>query len=296
MKILSSRAQFVLANPWRFVGQVIAGFRANQGFLLAGAVAYYTLLSIIPMFALILVLLSQVRETQGLLDTLREYLVLVAPGQTEALISQIGMFLENWKVIGMAGLLILLFFSSFAFTVLENAMSVIFFHRVAIKRRHLLVSAIIPYCYILLMAAGMLVVGAVSSSLDVLDTKSVEMLGHVWSLGGVERILIYVLGIVGEIILLTSLYLVMPVGQLALRHALLGGVTAALLWEATRHFLVWYFTTLSLVNVIYGSFAATIIVLLSLEAAAIILLLGAQVIAEYERIGTSPSTSHGLQT
>jgi len=60
--------------------------------------------------------------------------------------------------------------------------------------------------------------------------------------------------------------------------------------------MVWYFSTLSLVNVIYGSFAATIIILLSLEAAAIILLLGAQVIAEYERIGLPSAAPHGLQT
>jgi membrane protein len=39
-----------------------------------------------------------------------------------------------------------------------------------------------------------------------------------------------------------------------------------------------------------------IIILLSLEAAAIILLLGAQVIAEYERVGRPTSTPHGLQT
>jgi len=38
------------------------------------------------------------------------------------------------------------------------------------------------------------------------------------------------------------------------------------------------------VNIIYGSFATTIIILLSFEFSAIILLLGAQVIAEYERI------------
>jgi len=193
-------------------------------------------------------------------------------------------------------LLLLLFFSSIAFTVLENAMSVIFFHRVAVKRRHFLVSAIIPYCYISLLAIGILVVNAVSGGLATLDARTVKVLGHVWSLDGSEALLIYLLGIVGEIALLTSLYLVMPVGRLALRHALIGGVTAALLWEITRHVLVWYFTTLSLVNIIYGSFAAAIVVLLSLEAAAIILLLGAQVIAEYERIGLAPTASHGLQT
>lgn len=294
--MLSMRARFVLDNPWQFVSRVISGFRANQGFLLAGAVAYYTLLSIVPMFALILVLLTQIWDLQGLLATLREYLALIAPGQTQALIDQLRVFLENWQLTGMVGIVILLFFSSIAFTVLENAMSVIFFHRVAVQRRHFLVSAIIPYCYMLLLAAGMLVVSTVSSALDQLDTHSLTVLGHIWSLGGVEKILVYVLGVVGEIFLLTSLYLVMPVGRLALRHALIGGITAALLWEATRHVMVWYFSTLSLVNVIYGSFATAIIILLSLEAAAIILLLGAQVIAEYERIGLPASTPHGLQT
>jgi membrane protein len=296
MTMFSSRVRYVLDRPWRFVGQVGAGFRANQGFLLAGAVAYYTLLSIVPMFALILVLLSQFQETPALLTALEEYLVLVAPGQAEVLVTQIAVFLENWKVVGVTGLALLLFFSSLAFTVLENAMSVIFFHRVAVKRRHFLVSAIIPYCYISLLAAGILVVNAVSGALAALGTRTVIVMGHVWSLGGTQTALIYLLGIVGEIALLTSLYLVMPVGRLALRHALIGGVTAALLWEITRHILVWYFSTLSLVNVVYGSFAATILILLSLEAAAIILLLGAQVIAEYERIGTSTRTSHGLQT
>jgi len=296
MNISSPRARFVLDHPWQFVKQVIVGFRANQGFLLAGAVAYYTLLSIVPMFALILVVLSQIQESAELVDTLRTYLMLVVPNQAEILSNQISQFLQNWKVIGFIGFLILLFFSSFAFTVLENAMSVIFFHRVAIKRRHFLISAVIPFCYILFAAAGLLVVSAVSGGLHSLDTRSILVMGQVWSLSGVEAFLVYLFGIVGEVMLLTSLYLVMPVGRLALRHALIGGITAAVLWEITRHILVWYFSTLSLVNIIYGTFATVIIILLSLEAAAIILLLGAQVIAEYERIGISPSAPHGLQT
>lgn len=291
-----SRVHFVLENPWQFVRSVLAGFSANQGFLLSGAVAYYTLLTIIPMFALILVGLSQIQETQPLLETLREYLSLIAPDQAQVLTNQISAFLENWKTVGLMGMLLLLFFSSFAFTSLENAMSVIFFHRVAIKRRHFLISAIIPYCYILLLAVGMLLVSTVSGSLHSLDARSVTVMGHHWSLSGIETVLIYMLGIGGEILLLTSLYLVMPVGKLSLRHALIGGITAAFLWEITRHILVWYFSTLSLVNVIYGAFATVIIILLTLEAAAIIVLLGAQVIAEYERIGTGSTKTHGLQT
>jgi len=294
--MVNARVRFVLDNPWQFAGRVIAGFSANQGFLLSGAVAYYTLLTIVPMFALIIVGLSQVQEIQPLLETLRDYLHLIAPNQADALIDQISAFQQNWKTVGIMGFLLLLFFSSFAFTSLENAMSVIFFHRVAIHRRHFLVSAIIPYCYILLLAVGMFLVSTVSGSLHSLDARTVTVMGHHWSLSGLETALVYMLGIVGEILLLTSIYLVMPVGKLSLRHALIGGVTAALLWEITRHILVWYFSTLSLVNVVYGAFATVIIILLSLEAAAIILLLGAQVIAEYERIGSESTTTHGLQT
>jgi len=279
--------RFTSAALLRFVLRVASSFRANQGFLLAGAVAYYTLLSVVPMLAVILVALSQVIAKPLLLETVATYLELIAPGQSAALTAQVAVFLDNWKLVGGIGLAVLVFFSSLAFTVLENAMSVIFFHRVAIRRRHFLISAVIPYCYILLLAVGLLVVSLVSGGLHAFDERSVVALGRTWSLGAGGAAAIYVLGVLGEVLLLTSLYLVMPVGHIALRHALIGGVTATVLWEITRHVLVWYFSTLSLVNMVYGSFATTIVILLSLEAAAIILLLGAQVIAEYERRGAA---------
>jgi membrane protein len=157
-------------------------------------------------------------------------------------------------------------------------------HRVAIRRRYI-VSALLPYCYILSLGFGLLIVTLVAGSLQAMGEESVRFLGGQWSLKGVSGVLLYLLGLAGEIFVLTSVYMVMPVGRLSLRHALLGGVTAALLWEITRHVLVWYFGTLSQVNVVYGSLTTAIVVLLSLEVGATLLLLGAQVISEYERIG-----------
>jgi YihY family inner membrane protein len=295
-RIGSGRLRYVLQHPWTFAVRVLRGFRANQGFLLAGAVAYYTLLSIVPMLALILISLSQLVEVQLLLDTTREYLVLVAPGQADKLTAQVGTFLRDWKLVGSLGLVMLLVFSSFAFTTLENAMSVIFFHRVAIHRRHFLVSAVIPYCYILCLALGMFLVSTVSGMLHGMQDESFTVFGYAWSLQGHDAGIIYLLGIAGEILLLSSLYLVMPIGRLAVHHALIGGITATVLWELTRHFMVWYFSTLSIVNVVYGTFATAVILLLSLEAAAVILLFGAQVISEYERIDTPTDAAHGLHT
>lgn len=283
-----SRLSTVIEHPFWFLKKVIAGFRANQGVLLAGAVAYNTLLSILPMLALILIVLSQLTDVQPLLETMREYLGMVAPGHADDVLDQIEAFLLNWRLVGAVGLIMLVFFSALAFTMLENAMSVIFFHRVAIRRRHFLISAIIPYGYIFFLALGLLLVSSISGVLHSLDETTVTFLGKVWSFGGTVALTFYILGVLGEVLLLTSLYLVMPTGQLSLHHALIGGVTATVLWEISRHVLVWYFTTLSMVNIVYGTFATAIVILLSLEVAALILLFGAQVISEYERLGTGP--------
>jgi membrane protein len=286
------RASDLIRGTLKFLRLVASRFRTNQGFLLSGAVAYYTLLSIVPMIAVIFVALSQLVDHEQLLQTANAYLELVTPVRSEELMQQVEAFLVNWKVVGAVGLLILLFFSSLAFTSLENAMSVIFYHRVAIRRRHFLVSAIIPYLYILLLAAGLFLVSTLSAALDATDDRLFKVFGNTWSLHQAAGFILYAIGVLGELLMLTSLYLVMPVGRLAFNHALIGGITATLLWELTRHFLVWYFTTLSLVNVIYGSFASTIVILLSCEAAAVILLLGAQVIAVYEQrnIAAKPGT------
>ena len=75
----------------------------------------------------------------------------------------------------------------------------------------------------------------------------------------------------------------MPVVRTTFSHAVIGGITATVLWEITRHILVWYYSTLSMVNLIYGSFATAVVALLIAEFASLILLLGAQVIAELER-------------
>lgn len=285
----------MLTDLAAFLWRVAADFRRNQGLLLSGAVAYYTLLSIVPLFVVFLVLLSGLVTPPRLLSSTQTYLDLLVPGQSGFLIKQVEMFLSHKHVIGVVGVGMLLLFSSWAFTALENAMSVIFHHRVAVRRRHFLVSAVIPYLYILLLGFGLLVVSFISGVLQDFGGHSVTVWGHTWSLRGLAAVLLYLFGVAGEILLLTSLYMVMPVGRLAVRHALLGGVAAGLLWEATRHVLVWYFSTLSMVNVLYGALATAIVILISFEAGAVIVLLGAQIIAEYER-GLSRDDEPGLTT
>ncbi|HVL55092.1 MAG TPA: YhjD/YihY/BrkB family envelope integrity protein [Burkholderiaceae bacterium] len=277
-----------LAHPLRFAMRVLKGFRANQGLLLAGAVAYYVLLSLIPLLVLVMIALSHVVDEAQLLQTMSHYLEFVTPGQSAALVQELRTFVERRAEVGVVLVVTMLFFSALAFTVLENAMSVIFFHRVRVRRRHIMISAVMPYLFVLIVGTGLLIVTIVAGALRWIGAHDVLLFGGAHSLDRLSALLLYALGVGGEILLLTAIYLVMPVGRISWRHALIGAGVAALLWEITRHAIAWYFTTISQIQVLYGSFATAIMVLLSVEIGAIVLLLGAQVIAEFERIRAHP--------
>jgi len=282
--ISAPQATHLLRHPLHFFWGAVKAFRANQGLLLAGAVAYYALLSIVPLLIVSVIAMSHVIEQAELLATIGRYLAWLLPGQSGAIVQELSNFLAHRDVLGPVLLVTMIFFSSLAFTVLESAMAVIFQHRKTGRKRHALISAVMPYLYIVCLCIGLLLVTVVSGALQIIGQESIDFLGHRWSLSGVSGLLLYLLGLGGEIFMLTSLYLVMPAGRLSLQHALLGGVTAALLWEITRRVLVWYFATLSQVSVVYGSLTTAIVVLLSLEIAATFVLFGAQVIAQYEQI------------
>src|SRR5205814_10212857 len=110
----------------------------------------------------------------ALLQTLGRYLVWLLPGQSRAIVAELKNFVDHRDVVGWLLFATMLFFSSLAFTVLENAMSVIFIHRVAIRRRHFLISALLPYCYILALGFGLLLVTLVSGSLQAMGQESIE--------------------------------------------------------------------------------------------------------------------------
>jgi membrane protein len=295
---MSPQAVLILQHPGAFALQVVRAFRANQGLLLAGAVAYYTLLSIVPLLILMVIALSHVVDQAELLTTLRRALEHVVPGQGKAVVLELALFLEHRNVIGWVLLVTMIFFSSLAFRVLENAISVIFLHRVATRRRHFLVSALLPFGYIVFMCVALFVGTLVLAQLIAIGEERLVILGYSWSLGGFSRFVLYLAGVTAEILIISSIYFFMPVGRISPSHALIGGASAGLLWEIIRHGLAWYFVTLSQVNVVYGSLTTAIVVLLSLEIAAALLLFGAQVIAEFESIakGDADKPPAAMQT
>lgn len=264
---------------------ILRFFGKNNGLVLAGAVAYNTLLSLLPLLALVLIFFSTFWDKTELLATIEAELVLIVPGQAEAIGEVLTEFIAQIEVIGIIGFVMLLFFSSIAFRILESAMIILFDMPSEKVKRSFWISALIPYVFISILGVGIVAITAGTSLLDAIprETFLVPLLGIEINIDAATSASFYISGIFGLVIIFTAVYLIIPTQQIALRRALVGGITATFLWEVVRNILVFYFTQISLVNIFYGSLATVIIVLISLEIAAVILLLGAQVIADLER-------------
>lgn len=277
----------------RFVRRILRDFfLRNNGLLLTSAVAYNALLSLIPLSAVLVVVFSQFFDKALILDALSTEVSLIAPGAVPMVQEVVESYLETRQLAGWLGLIVLLFFGSLAFRVLENAIAIIFHRPTRPLRRRFWVSALLPYLFIGLVALGLMVVTALTAFLDASQARTYELLGNDFTLVRAVGNLLYFIGFLGLALLFTTLYKMMPTTTISFRLALTGGFTAAILWEILRHFLVKYFTTAYFVNTIYGSMATTVIVLLTLEAAAVIVLLGAQVIADVQRSQSSGTPWH----
>ena len=268
----------------RFAGRVLRDFfLRNHGLLLTGAVAYNMMLSMIPLSAVLMVVFSHFFDERLLMEILANEVSLIAPGFVPTLTEVLGGFLRNREVVGWIGLLVLLFFSSMAFRVLEDSIAIIFHRPLPTLKRKFWVSAMMPYLFILIIAGGLILVTSANAVIDAQSRihRTFPKLDAI--IHNHIALIIYLLGVLGLVLLFTLFYKIMPVAKVSFRRALAGGITAAVLWEITRHLLVAYYTKISIVNVVYGSMATIVIVLLTLEAIALILLLGAQVIADLQR-------------
>lgn len=276
----TSPSRQILRHPLRFTLHILRRYLDNQGLLLASAVAYNTLLSLIPMLALIAITLSALIDRELLLRIVRDYLGFFVPGYADLVSAQLDWFLQKATATSFLGLAVLLFFSTFAFSVLENAFAVIFGRH---AQRRLWVSLLIPYIFVLTLGVMMMLLSGLTFALDLLQAGALGQ-GESWRWLPDNHATTRVLGIAAEVLLFSAIYYVMPRTRIPLRHALIGGIAAALLWELMRGLLVWYFANLSMVGLIYGALATVIIMILSLEIGATIMLLGAEVIAEYARL------------
>lgn len=254
----------------KFAWRVLRRFSANNGLLLASAVGYNFALSMVPLFALVLIVLSHVLAEDKLLEIVSTQVRLLVPGEPQATHATLRSLFEQRQRVGLISLIAMLVFSSLAFRILEGAIHAIFHRHRPQEKRVAWVSAILPFAFTLTILLALVGV-----------TTLIAMLDH-FANGIALSWLLSIGAYAGLIAVFFAFYRLIPVGSVSTRRALAGAFVASSLWEIVRRLMQWYFANLSLVGVLYGSLSTVVVILLSMEVAAVIVLLGAQVIAELE--------------
>jgi YihY family inner membrane protein len=258
----------------RFLGRTLGAFLANGGFELAGAIAYNSLLSVVPLLLLVTVTFARFVDQERFIRAVAtEVRHLLPSAQAQPVNEAIVALLEEPFSGGLVGLATLLFFSTLAFRTLQHALDVIFRHRREVHPPR-------PAWASILISLGYTIALGVVAFLQALALVRLEKFP---ALAAIAPRWAGAIGVIGLSLLLASIYLVMPLGKGNPRTALIGGTLAALLWQAVQNVMLWYFGNVSKVNLIYGSLAGIVVVLFSFELAAAIVLFAAQIIAEVEK-------------
>lgn len=234
----------------------------------AGALAYTTLFALVPMIAAILGILSAFPVFQEWRTSVTDFIFAnFVPGAARAVQGYLTQFAEHATKTTAAGILVLLFSVLMVMANIEDAYNRIW--RVTNPRRK--TARFLMYWAALTLGPLVIVaVLAVSSYLFALP-----LLSHVSEQFDLHNRLLALLPFFITWLALAGSYFVVPNRSQPLRHAVLGGLLAALLFELAKHGFAYYLGTLTSYQQVYGALAVIPIFLLWIYLSWLIVLLGA---------------------
>jgi membrane protein len=252
----------------------IRGFMENKVSLQASALTYYSIMSIVPLVAMIF----GIAKGFGLDKLLQNELTSKFSGQQEVLnwiISFANSMLERTKGGIIAGVgLALLFWS--VMNVLSNIESA--FNNIwQVKKGRTLFRKFSDYLAIMLIAPVFII--ASSSATIYITTqittivKSIALLGF---FSPVIRVFINMIPYVLIWIVFSIIYILMPNTKVKIGPAVISGILAGTIFQIVQWIYVKFQISVSSYNAIYGSFAAIPLFMIWMQTAWLIVLFGAE--------------------
>jgi membrane protein len=264
----------------------IRGFSEDKCMLRASALTFYSLLSIVPVLAMVFGI------AKGFIDekeiNLKELILSQFEGQEKAIGTAID-FANNLLTQTKGGLVagigvIILFWTIIkVLSNIERSFNDIW----GIKRQRSLVRKFSDYLSFIMVFPILFIF---SSSLTIAGTGQVQMLmikyGAYDFLVGPVQVLIRLLPFAILPLMFAVFYLFLPNGKVNIRSALLGGLMAGILYHVVNKSYVASQIGLSKYNEIYGSFAALPLFMIWLQLSWLIMLYGAEISFAHQNADT----------
>ncbi len=247
-------------------------FRGDRCLAVAASLSYTTLLAIVPLAAVGLATFSAFPVFEGAQETLQKFLFSnFVPAAGDIVRENLTKFVANTGQLTAIGIVFLTVTALMLLSTIEESFNVIW--RQSVPRR--LTVRLMTYWAILTLTPLLIGGSLALSSYIFTITKVLRIEAFEGPLGGLVRILPFVLSAVG----FALLYVIMPNRQVRWRHALAGGVAAAVLFQVLKFLFVLYVTNFPSFETIYGAVSAIPLFLIWMYVTWCTVLVGAEICA-----------------
>lgn len=223
----------VPTRPWPIAKRVFREFGRDNGTLMAAAVAFYLLLSVIPLMLVGVSLLGFFLNPDRAADQAFQFLNQFIPVGKGTVRGAISAVIEVRGSLGIVGLLGTAVTSIGGFATLENAINVLWNR----PNRSFLMNKVMAFAMMVVVGMLFLLTMGVSSAIGV----AARVPGLMWLSSGWAGLL---LGVALPLFLSSLMFAVMyrfyPNGPVGWRSPLIAGLVTAVLWEAFKHGYAFY--------------------------------------------------------
>src|SRR3989338_6523532 len=256
-----------LVEFWRFL---LHRFFADNGPNSAAALTYTTLFAVVPVMTVTFAILSAVPVFQGMGEQIQAFIFRnFVPSSGETVQQYLSSFTTQARQLTWVGVVLLAVTSFTMLVTIEKAFNTIW--RVRQPRRG--VSSFLLYWAILslgpLLLGGGFAISTYFTSLSLISGPD--------ALIGAQALLKF-MPLLFSVAAFTLLYATVPNAQVPIRHALLGGLFAAVLFEVAKMLFGLYVRLFPGYQLIYGAFATVPLFLLWIYLSWLIVLFGAELV------------------
>ena len=275
---LSHRLRFIRDHGLEFSCFMWRRVQDDRLKVTAGYLAYITLLSLVPMLAVVFAMMSAFPMFEGLRDTIQQFVFTnFVPAAGDIVQEKIQDFVDNASKTTAIGVAALAFTAMLLISAIDQNFNYIW--RVSEQRR----ASVAFATYWMILTLGPILVGAslvLTSYLTTMKLFNDDVLGI-----GVH--LLSLLPFLLSTAMFVVFYMVVPNTRVRFTHAICGALVAGVLFEIAKRGFAFYIVKFPSYEAIYGTLATIPIIFVWVYLSWMVALLGAEITAglgEFERL------------
>lgn len=264
--------QLKLVHIGRFCIAVLRRFDEDDGFRLCGSLAYTSLLALVPLVTVGLAAFAAFPAFTNFTEAIQQFFAnnLLPATVAQKVLTSIDEFTSNAARLTALGVMMIAVTAFMLMATIERAFNMIW----RVRRGRSVVSRILVFWCV--MTLGPILVGA---SLTLTAYAVSRWLGPASGLPWITDVFLFLIPVGLMAVAFTLLYMIVPSNAVEFRHAAIGGVAAAFMFELVKRGFTAYISHFPSYTMVYGALAVIPIFLVWLYLLWVVTILGAQIAA-----------------